>query len=262
MPRYIRLAVEHDDDETLAIISSIIEDRPTDWYAYTTRGSLYYFSGNFEEARADLETAISLDPPVNFPYTYITMLNIRDGRFFDMVDNMQTIVRRFPDPTYNERLLAATFGASPLPDQDIIIASITNLALGQYQAVLNTSQILTDQEPLDIASLSDGARLVTADLYFTRGLAFCNLSRYAEAQDAYSRAIELDPSVLMFYLSRLEVAFFVGDFSQAQADAITLQTAPDIHPQLESAIIAAQREELSCKNFFSYQRETSTVPES
>lgn len=267
MPLYILVVIEEDNTNVVDTISDIIANRPDDWYAYTTRGSLYYFAGNYEAARTDLERAVSLTPPVNFPYTYLALIYIREGRFFDMVQTMQTIVRLFPDPDYNQRLLSSTFGASPLPYQDIVIAAVTNLSLGQYQAVLDTTEAFANgiDQALEQGlqgEISPAEISVFADLYFTRGLAYCNLGLYEAAEAAYTQSIELDDSYLMAYLSRLEVAHLQGNIRQAIADEAVLRDAVDMHPQLYEAILAAERGELSCTNFFSYQPTTATEPTS
>lgn len=263
MPLYVIIVINEDDDEIMGTISDVIRYRPDDWYGYYTRGTLLYFAGAYDAALADFETSVSLNPPVNFPYTYLALLYIREGRFFDMVQTMQTIVRLFPDPDFNQRLLTSTFGTSPLPYQDIVVSMVTNLALGQYQAVLDGSDDFATGINLSLDSafrdeISPAELTVFADLYFVRGLAYCNLELYAEAEAEYSQGINLDDSIMLLYLSRIEVASELGDMEQLLADRAVLRRATDVHPQLEEAALAAERDELSCANFFSYQPTTAS----
>lgn len=260
MPDYIELAYELDQSEAIEKATAIIDRRPTDWYAYTIRGSVYYSMGEFELAKTDFEAAIGLNPPVNFPYTYAALLAIREGRFFDMVDTMQTIVRLFPDPSYNTRLFSATFGESP-QFQDIIISTVTNLALGQYQELIDatseTEALLSQTDLEAFAATEPQDASLFADLYMLRGLALCNLGEYKQAQEAYTNGIILDSSILMLYLARLEVAHYNGDSEQEQADVDVLLAATNMHPQLYEAILAAERDELTCENYFEFERPTT-----
>ena len=93
----------------------MIEQRPDDWLALFFRGSLYYQAGRFDMAQADFEAAIALEPDANFPYVYQALLALRQGRVADAIAAVDVILREYPDATFMNRLVTATFGENAQP---------------------------------------------------------------------------------------------------------------------------------------------------
>ena len=165
------------------------------------------------------------------------MLALRDGRIDAAKDLINTVLKRYPDPTIGNRTLAGLFGEQVPNLFGPTFAAFGNLVLGQYNAVLRDTE----------AALLVNDRL--PDLYFMQGYAHCNLQNYPAAEAAYTRAIELDPSFTVLYLLRAEARQKQGDLFGAQADIATVQQSNQ-QTQFAPLVTQALTGQLSCKTFF------------
>ena len=87
------------------------------------------------------------------------MLALRDGRIDAAKDLINTVLKRYPDPTIGNRTLAGLFGEQVPNLFGPTFAAFGNLVLGQYNAVLRDTE----------AALLVNDRL--PDLYFMHGYA-------------------------------------------------------------------------------------------
>lgn len=241
MPLYLFAIGNSASDEVIDIFSQVIAAHPDDWYAHQVRGSVYYFQGQFDLAKADIEQALELEPTANFPYAFATLLALREARFFDAVQYIRTVVTDFPDPSFGQRLIGVTFGENTLSFYGGLYASFTNLALGQYADVVREANAALELTPVP-------------ELYLIQGLGYCNLGDYAAAEAAYTAGIDLEEDLIVLYFLRSEVRFLQDDI-QGSSDDLEVVRQSDFSEEFESLITAATTEQLTCENFFTYSPE-------
>ena len=224
--------------DTLHAFDAIVERRPNDWFPATFRGAMRYMGGQIGPAKADLEHAVALGPDANFPYVFLTLIALREGRVDDARALTQTILRAFPDPSYAARILTAFYGPNVPNMFGPTFAAFGNLTLGQYESAATNAQAAIAQNPQ------------LADLYFMQGFAACNLHRNEEAEVAYSRGLELAPDFALLHLLRAEVRLKQGNSDGALEDLGAAQQSPQA-PLLAPLIAAAQEGKGGCETFLS-----------
>jgi tetratricopeptide (TPR) repeat protein/predicted Ser/Thr protein kinase len=193
----------------------IIAARPEDWFPHTYRGALLYLGGETERARTDLERAIALGPNANYPYALAALVATREGRVADAAALVGTILRDYPDPALGNRMMRGVFGETA-PNDPIgpLLASFTNLALGQYDAALAEAELVSLARP----DLLDGPLL--------HGLAACSLGRHGEAEAAYARGLALAPGDGLLHLLRAEARLRLGNTGGAEEDLAAAGRSP------------------------------------
>ena len=118
------------------------------------------------------------------------------------------------------------------------MAAIEHLAFGQYAAAVQSA---------------DSVLLVLpnyAEMYLLKGLAYCNLDKFSEAEEAYSMGLEADPSFTMLHFLRAEVRGRQGNGNGAAED-LSAVAQSDIGENLKPYIEAAQAGQFSCKQITS-----------
>jgi tetratricopeptide (TPR) repeat protein len=232
-------AIKNDMDTAIAYYNKAVELRPNDWFILNTRGIYSYLNGDLRHAKADLERAIALGPDTNFPYAFSAMIMLHEGQLDTAKKLLETMLTKFPDPTFGNRILEAFFG-DKIPDAiGPTISGTGNLILGQYDNVVQNTK----------AALAVNDKL--ADVYFLQGFAQCNLKQYAEAQESYTRGIEIDPSFVALYFLRSETRLRQGNTSGALEDISVVQKSPQA-PAFASFVTAATAGKLGCENFFTF----------
>lgn len=237
MPLMVIANVSDDFNEIVGAFDRVIEQRPDDWLALFFRGSLYYQAGRFDMAQADFEAAIALEPDANFPYVYQALLALRQGRVADAIAAVDVILREYPDATFMNRLVTATFGENAQNPYGVSVAAFSSLALGRYQDAVESTR----------------AGLVyfttSSDLYFVQGMASCALGSNLSAERAYSQTIARAPDHVIAYLLRAETRLRRRETENAEADFAQVR-ALDTTGKLEPLIAAVQSRQLGCQNFF------------
>jgi serine/threonine protein kinase/tetratricopeptide (TPR) repeat protein len=226
-----------------------LQVKPDDPLTYTTRGAAYYALGQYDRANADMTRSIELGSDFNATYFFAVALHLRAGRFAEAQALFQTVRSKFPNPTFTQRILDAVYGSSGTNNLYTMIAkAFGSLTLRQWREVIG---------------VVDGAQQAgvkpTSDLYFMQGFAYCNLKDYPAAEAAYSKALELEPSLTLVYATRAEVRLKQNKVLEAAADgAQVLQSqagaafAPYV-PLIQSG-------KLSCENFFNFDFSTVLTP--
>ncbi len=245
IPMYV-ITTGSDFQETIDLFSTIVELRPEDWYAAYQLGALYYSVGVTELAIAYLDQAVALEAEASFPYLVRGIMALHDGQLALAAQLMQVVVDKFPDPSYSRRLMQASFG-----DQegfyvwDAYLNAATSLALSQHNDVLAALENIVLEVPL-------------SDFSLLQGLAYCNLGEYAAAEEAYSRALQLDPDFRMLYLFRAEVSTHQEDTDGAVAD-FALARQHGYGPEFDTVIAAYEAGNLTCENLFIYSSQAATI---
>jgi tetratricopeptide (TPR) repeat protein len=83
------------------------------------------------------------------------------------------------------------------------------------------------------------------------GLSYCNLRKLPEAEAAYNKAIEIEPTFVLLYMLRADVRKQQGNLPDAMSDFAKVQQSPQA-AQMKDYILAAQTGKLGCKNFLTF----------
>lgn len=185
-----------------------IELRPDDWFPLAMQSISLYFDGKFDEAKyiSDLSIGQAEPPATNFPYIVQILVALREGRINDSIELSATIAREFPDSTFSNRILQAAYGNAADLVYTWFNSAAGNLFLGQLNAAIADSDKALTIDP------------TIAEIYAVRGLALCNLGQFAEAETAYTQAIERDTSFIALYLLRADVRLKLNKTSGALED--------------------------------------------
>ncbi|MBN2305684.1 MAG: tetratricopeptide repeat protein, partial [Anaerolineae bacterium] len=197
-------------DDSIALFNRIIALRPEDWFAPNFRGALYYLLGDYERAWADLQLAISLGPTTNFPYLTSMSIALRQGRWADFQQLIDTFITEFHDPEYSEHMVQAIYGDQRFSVFGPIFGAAGNLLLGQYEAAIAAAD--------ETLAIDD----TLGDMYMIKGLARCNLGDMAGAEQAYTDGIAVDPDHMTLYAMRAEVRRRQNDWIGAMEDVDTV----------------------------------------
>ena len=79
-----------------------------------------------------------------------------------------------------------------------------------------------------------------------RGLSYCNLDKYADAESAYTQGLTLDPSFTLLHLLRAEVRDKLGNTNGVTEDITAVQQSA-LSENLSPYLTAAQSGQFSCK---------------
>jgi serine/threonine protein kinase/tetratricopeptide (TPR) repeat protein len=238
MRSYDPIFYQHNYEAALPYLNQMVEQSPDDWFARTLRGIAAYLTGDYDTARADFNIALEQNPQGSFPYQFATAMALRDGDLATSQVLFRSVVAKFPDPSFLERLLRVTLSDEAAKSGLVPLATAYgNLALRRWQEVINS----TDS--------SVAAKLDYTEIYFMRGVAYCNMRDYPAAIEAYTQAIELDPAYTMLYLMRADSYRRQGNILGMTGDVAVVAQSPQAAmytPYLQSGLSGG----LSCDNFF------------
>jgi serine/threonine protein kinase/tetratricopeptide (TPR) repeat protein len=219
MPLLLLARVTQDGKTVFALFDQAIALRPDDWFPRFYRGAIYYLVAADrtiarEQARIDLDAAVSLQPDANFPYIFRVLLALHEGRLDDAFRDIEIVLTEFPDPGFMERLIQATFGDQLADPYALMLSAVANQMLGRHdRAIANTAA--------GLAILPD-----LADFYLIQGVSYCALGEYAAAETALSRGLMREPDFWLLYLLRADARLQQGDTEGAEADFRTLSGSP------------------------------------
>lgn len=211
---------------------------PDDWLVYTMRGSFYYLDGDFDQAQTDLSQSILLEPQANFPYVLTMNLAIRDGRIQEVQELMQTVLRRFPDPTSGNRIiLTANNQAEYGGFYGLLLSGFANLILRQTDdAIEEISAAIELGNPLP-------------ELYLFLGVAHCINQDYPAAEQAYSDGLTADPDFTVLYLMRADTRRQQNNLAGALQDFTSAQETPQ-WANFADLVNDPANANLGCESFF------------
>ncbi|GAB4425288.1 MAG: hypothetical protein Kow00106_21960 [Anaerolineae bacterium] len=219
MPLLLLARVTQDEKTVFALFDQAIALRPDDWFPRFYRGAIYYLvaadrAAAREQARIDLDAAVSLHPDANFPYIFRVLLALHEGRLDDAFRDIETVLTEFPDPGFMERLIRATFGDQLADPYALMLSAVANQMLGRHdRAIADTAA--------GLAILPD-----LADFYLVQGVSYCALGEYAAAETALSRGLIFEPDFWLLYLLRADARLQQGDTEGAEEDFQALSTSP------------------------------------
>jgi tetratricopeptide (TPR) repeat protein len=214
--------------------SMVIEKMPDDWYPYNQRGYLYFLAGQYELAREDINKAIELEPEMEWPYMWATLIALRQGRLEDASSMMSSMFHEQPNPAFVDLLLTAMYGEQNAKLLGNSMAAMGHLSLGQYNVVIQDTDNVLAVMP------------TYPEMYMLRGLSYCNLDKYADAESAYTQGLTLDPSFTLLHLLRAEVRGRLGNTNGVMEDITAVQQSA-LSENLGLYLTAAQSGQFSCK---------------
>lgn len=254
MPQFMQandlVYFQNDYEGALELANDIVAQVQDNWFPWSYRATLHYSLGHFEEAAADIEHALALNPQANYPYFAAIGLAINAGDFARARALFDEVLLKFPNPTFIERIMLVTYNEQAA--QSPLIASISaygNLTLRRWQAVVD-----------DTEAMLAGPVLAQINAYFLRGFAYCNLGDDAAAEAAYSAGLELDPQSTLLYFMRAEVRRNSGNLLGAGADLATV-AASDQAAAYAPLVQVGARDNLSCRTFLDYEFEAGSGAE-
>ena len=234
----------------LPLADQIVQANPKDWYGLSVRASLNYFSGKLDAAKTDLDQARALSPRSSLAYLLAITVAIRQGRIADANAFAEVLRTKFPDSSFAERSFTVAFGdpATSKIVLGVMLSASANLFLGQYDKVVKQ------------ADLAIGVDSTQPDLFMVQGFAYCNLSKWAEAEKAYTSGLNLDSNYAALYALRAEVRNRQGNPLGALSDIQAMQKikgSEELSAMVNAAlgmgstVSTGTPAPLSCQNFFS-----------
>lgn len=207
------------------------------------RGLLHFLGGNYTQARADIEKSFTLTPTSNLPYILGTIMALREGRLVDAATLTMKLQREFPDTTFGQLIIEVIAGSGAQRD----LKELFNIAGLFY--LRRYSEVITATDQVFKSNVTSNPVLL-ANVYLTRGFAFCNLGDDRSAEAAYSSGLALDPDNVTLYTLRADVRRRLQNLLGAAQDIASAQAKSPASnvPYLQ----ANTRGDLTCKNAFEY----------
>ncbi|MBI5930139.1 MAG: protein kinase [Chloroflexi bacterium] len=211
------------------------ELRPEDWFPLALQSISLYFSGHFDEAKQTSDQSIAQpdSPTTNFPYIVQVLVALREGHLEDAIAANDTIAREFPDPTFSNRILQAVYGSDANLVYTWFNSAAGNLFLGQFNATISDTDKAISINPN------------ITEVYMVRGLAYCNLEQYEDAETAYSQAIEKDPNFIALYLLRADARRKLNHLPEALED-VAVVTQSDLGDEFAPYLQQANEGNFDC----------------
>lgn len=226
--------------DAITWFTDVLAEQPDFVDGYTLRSIAYYVAGQYDEAGSDAQKAIDLGSEFNFPYLVAGLVSLRHGNLSEAQSLVKTVLLHFPDPTAGERVLNAAYGnafvSSVLP---ALVEAFGNLTLRQWGEIVTT------------ATNAEAGNIQSAELYFMKGFAYCNLKDYPNAEAAYTQGLTLEPDWPLMHGLRAEVRFKQQNLAGALEDARTI-TSSSQADVLSPYVPLLQSGALNCENFLTY----------
>lgn len=236
----------NDPSRGIEAYSRIIEKRSDDWLPYNQRGYLYILAGQselalgniensfelYELARQDIEKSIKLGPDAEWPYMWATLIALRQGRINDISAHLQ-VISQTKQSDFIKNLMITMYGEEKATLLGATMSTMEQLSKGQFLFAIQYA----DAVPADMPNY--------AEMQLLKGLSYCILDDYVNAEAAYTKGLDKDPSFTVLYLLRAEVRGKLGKFEGAGEDLAFVQQSP-LYENLK-----AESGEFSCEKLIS-----------
>lgn len=214
---------------------------PDDWLPYTMRGSFYFLSGDYANAKVDLEASVERDPKANFPYVLLMNIAVREGELDKISVLMDTVLNQFPDPSLANRVIL-TAGNQPAYGgfYSSMLSAFSNMALQQYDDAVQDLEAAVK------------LRSDIPEIFLFQGIAYCVTGENERAEAAYTKGIALDEDFTVLYLLRADSRQRQNKLTEALQDFRAAQGTTQ-WPQFEPVVTEAMTgggAALGCEGFF------------
>jgi tetratricopeptide (TPR) repeat protein len=243
-----------------------IEQQPDNGSLYFMRAWLWIVAGdNYAQARADLEQSLALDSSAGLPELLSILLAHREGRIDDAQGYMQAALTNISDPTLIQNDAEALFGGSMTNHFEKVFPIMARFGLGQYEDAYSDMEALLEpvlalsmpERDTMFQELDPASQHLLADQLAWRGLTACATGNYADAEESYTWALELNPDFALLYTLRAQARAAQGN---AEGEAEDYRNAQERSPgpAFDPWIPAAQSGAWTCTNLFDYSLEAES----
>ncbi len=214
--------------------SHVIQKEPATLpFAYNNRGFAFAKKGMLQEAIADFDRAIALDPAFISPY-------INRGMFSGTLGRLEAAAADFTaaialDPSNYQAYVNRGLTFAKMGEQERALDDYkTALALNpsSYETLYHLGILYLQKgmrgEAIEAFSRSLALNPQNADAYCNRGVAYALGNRPDRALEDYDRALGLNPKLVTAYLNRGNLSLKIGQQERARTD---FQKACDLGDQ-------------------------------
>lgn len=248
----IESLILNDPTKGIEAYSRIIEKRSDDWLPYNQRGYLYILAGQselalgnieksfelYELARLDIEKSIKLGPDAEWPYMWATLIALRQGRINDISVPLQ-VISQTKQSDFIKNLMTTMYGEEKATLLGYSMSTMEQLSKGQFLFAIQYADAVLAVMPN------------YAEMHLLKGLSYCNLDDYVNAEAAYTEGLNKDPSFTILYLLRAEVRGEPGNSEGAGEDLVTFVQQSPLYEDMKDYLAATQSEQYSCKQLIS-----------
>lgn len=180
---------ENNHQAALVYFTKYIEIEPAKPDGYVKRGEARYHRGDFTGALTDLNNALEMDPKSPYIFLWLSMTKLDLGKASQALDDINASIKLLPDVEYGYFVRAKCY-----------------IDLQEYEkAIADLEYCIKKRNDFD-------------QYHLYHGIAFQSMFRYAEAETAFTKAINLKPGDIYLYQERGRSRFYAGNFDAACAD--------------------------------------------
>ena len=232
---------ERDFDNALAAVAALEKKQPSSAVTYNVKGVVYMTRGDYKNARASFEKAVSLDPDFAAANFNLARLDIVDRNYDAARKRYQQLLAKEPDSEPAHLALArllVTTNAPPGEVRAAIARAITanpmsdrpRLALIAYNGQLRDWRAAVDAAEKARAALPDNPRIVEA-----LGTAQFAAGDTNQAIETFKRAVQMQPDSPAPLIRLAQVQDKIKDYDGSIA---SLRAAIERQPDLPGAWMA------------------------
>ncbi|QDU57664.1 tetratricopeptide repeat protein [Aeoliella mucimassa] len=203
------------------LLTEYLEANPDDAEALRLRGTAYAGMSKIEEATADLEKAISLDPDDHLSYVTLATIYIADEDFGPAIDNLETAIEKYvpeegmEDIPFAQAYLTLALVYEEKGKAETDTAEAEKAYLGSIETCDTLLGLLPETENFDATR---------AATYFRQGVNHRLLKEYGKAIKAFTDAIDLNPEMGEAYFRRAICFAKMGENNLALRDLTDTET--------------------------------------
>lgn len=221
------------------LLTQYLEENPEDAEALRFRGTAYASMNKMDEAFADLNRAVELDPENYRNYLTLATIHITQEDYQKSAEALQSAIDNYEPEEGAEDM--------PFAQGYITLASVYE-QLGkdaenpEAAEAAFTSCIETCDKLLELLPEGQLADLARANTYYQKGVGHRLLMEFGKAVRAFTQAIEINPEMGMAYFRRAICYSEMGENSLALRDLQDAQALnfEDARPYLWQGIVHAR----------------------
>ncbi|HEX4147064.1 MAG TPA: tetratricopeptide repeat protein [Pirellulales bacterium] len=254
-------------DEAQAFFTAMIEHEPTA-FAYASRSRAWFQTEKFDQALADAEAALRLEPRSAVAYKCRGRIRLAQGDSAAAIDDLNTALAIDPKlatalnyraQSYSkaggfEQAIADATAAITLDPSITVAYSVRGRALAavsSYERAVQDFDTLLAMDPRYLPALNNRANALLklgryaqciadytaalaierrADVFYNRAIARIHLGEVRLAIEDLTTAIELDPDAAAAYYHRSTLYRQLGQIDRAASDLAASQRLRELRP--------------------------------
>jgi len=220
-------------EQAIADFDRAIQLDPQDAKAYSNRGAAYADLGQYEQAIADFDQAIQINPQYAEVYTNRGAAYAGLGQYEQAITDYDRAIQldpQYAEAYYNRGVAYADLSRyeQAIADYDRAIQINPQDAEAYYNRGVAHYKLGQYEEAIADYDRAIQINPQLAEAYSNRGAAYADLGQHEQAIADYDRAIQLDPQLAEAYYNRGLAYANLGQYEQAIAD---YDRAIQINPQ-------------------------------